>query len=355
MEDKVATKYIFVIMPFVKTKKRNQEQLDAFFKNNIKDKIEKEESFDYRYVVSRSDDQFQISEYIIRNLYSADIVIADMSGERPNPNVMFELGIRLSISNKPVILIREQSSGNVSTFSTSGFYCFDYDPFTYGDLEDHIRNKIIAFERKSEDYYSPVWKALKYEPSIIRELEYLKDDVRLRMLCRGLLGFQSKLQADLHTFISENLDLKLPKTSGSFIRSFKNNKNRLESLKWAEFTFKVKSIPSLEAFLAEPPINIFGKGQLASKVILYFGLFFDGIVDNDSTWKGMDSNHILRLIEEVQRSNEIAIKLSNYIEATSEEKQSQITKQVVAILQSSIFKNLMDKLESISIEPKENS
>ena len=102
---------IFVIMPFATTPTRNQDQLSVFFEENIKRPIEKA-ALDCEYKVWRSGEQFNITDEIIRDLFRADIVIADLSGMDPNPNVMYELGVRLAISDKPVILIREKNSGN---------------------------------------------------------------------------------------------------------------------------------------------------------------------------------------------------------------------------------------------------
>jgi hypothetical protein len=48
-------------------------------------------------LVSNADDIGIIQKRIIQNLYDNPIVICDVSGK--NPNVMFELGIRLAFDN----------------------------------------------------------------------------------------------------------------------------------------------------------------------------------------------------------------------------------------------------------------
>ncbi|ENQ3081145.1 hypothetical protein [Bacillus multifaciens] len=56
-------------------------------------------------IVSNSDGEIDIiHKRIIQNLYNADIVICDISGR--NPNVMFELGMRLTF-DKPTIIIKD--------------------------------------------------------------------------------------------------------------------------------------------------------------------------------------------------------------------------------------------------------
>ena len=55
-------------------------------------------------LVSNSNESGIIQNFIIQNLYSNEIVVCDVSGK--NPNVMFELGIRLAF-DKPTIIIKD--------------------------------------------------------------------------------------------------------------------------------------------------------------------------------------------------------------------------------------------------------
>lgn len=45
-------------------------------------------------LVSDADDVGVIQKRIVQNIYSSDIIVCDVSGK--NPNVMFELGMRLA-------------------------------------------------------------------------------------------------------------------------------------------------------------------------------------------------------------------------------------------------------------------
>ena len=166
-------KVIFVIMPFTETPTRNKEQLSSFFEDTIKNPIEVEE-FINRYKVRRSDETFNITEQIIKDLFAADIVIADLSGKQPNPNVMYELGVRLALSNKPVILMRENHPDNRNVFDITGFYAHPYDPFKYGELQKHLIEKIHRFETREEVYESPILKVIggnaALQHSALREL-----------------------------------------------------------------------------------------------------------------------------------------------------------------------------------------
>lgn len=58
-------------------------------------------------LVSDADESGIIQKRIIHNLYSNEIVVCDVSGK--NPNVMFELGIRLAF-DKPTIIIKDDKT-----------------------------------------------------------------------------------------------------------------------------------------------------------------------------------------------------------------------------------------------------
>lgn len=149
-------KGVFVIMPFSKTPKRNEAELTSFFKNNIKDPIESATDLASTYSVWRSGVTFDINTTIIRDLGRADIVIADLSGLDPNPNVMYELGVRLAITHKPVILIREDNPDNHKIFDVIGFYTEPYNPLDYPKLERHIIDKLRRYETGEDIAESPV-------------------------------------------------------------------------------------------------------------------------------------------------------------------------------------------------------
>jgi hypothetical protein len=162
------TKQVFVIMPFQKTPSRDENELTEFYNTNLKECIENEDTFIFKYVVRRSDDTFNITKRIIHELFNADIVLCDLSGFSANQNVMYELGIRLSISNKPVILFRESSLDNIQIFDISWFHIFEYSVKKYRELEEYIINKIKKFEKNEETFESPILLELKTNPIVIQ-------------------------------------------------------------------------------------------------------------------------------------------------------------------------------------------
>ena len=73
---------------------------------NIIEEAVRKKGFD-PLLVSESDDVGVIHRTIIQNVFKLPIVVCDVSGK--NPNVMFELGMRLAF-NKPVVLIKDDQT-----------------------------------------------------------------------------------------------------------------------------------------------------------------------------------------------------------------------------------------------------
>ena len=58
-------------------------------------------------LVSEADDIGVVQKRIVQNIYSSEIVVCDVSGK--NPNVMFELGMRLAF-DKPVVIVKDDKT-----------------------------------------------------------------------------------------------------------------------------------------------------------------------------------------------------------------------------------------------------
>lgn len=86
-------------------------------------------------LVSNAADVGIIQKTIIQNIYDNPIVICDVSGK--NPNVMFELGMRLAFDKPTVIVIDDKTS-----------YSFDTSPIEHLSYPRDLRfNKIVDFKR----------------------------------------------------------------------------------------------------------------------------------------------------------------------------------------------------------------
>lgn len=90
-------------------------------------------------LVSNADDVGIIQKRIIQNLYDNPIVVCDVSGK--NPNVMFELGLRLAF-DKPTIIIKDDRTS----------YSFDTSAIEHLEYPRDLRfSQIIEFKRKLSD------------------------------------------------------------------------------------------------------------------------------------------------------------------------------------------------------------
>lgn len=97
-------------------------------------------------LVSDADDVGIIQKRIIQNLFDNPIVVCDVSGK--NPNVMFELGLRLAF-DKPTIIVKDDKTS----------YSFDTSPIEHLTYPRDLRfNKIVGFKK---DLASKVAATLK--------------------------------------------------------------------------------------------------------------------------------------------------------------------------------------------------
>lgn len=86
-------------------------------------------------LVSDADDVGIIQKRIIQNLYNNPIIVCDVSGK--NPNVMFELGMRLAF-DRPAIIVKDDKTT----------YSFDTQPIEHLEYPRDLRfNKIVEFKK----------------------------------------------------------------------------------------------------------------------------------------------------------------------------------------------------------------
>lgn len=114
----------------------------------------KEADFEAR-LVSDADDIGVIHKRIVQNLYDNPMIVCDISGR--NPNVMFELGLRLAF-DKPTIIIKDEVTPY--SFDTSVIEHLSYPKdLRYHDIEifkenlkDRIKKTYKAYENDPENY-----------------------------------------------------------------------------------------------------------------------------------------------------------------------------------------------------------
>lgn len=143
-----------------------------------------------------------IHERIVNNIYTDDIVICDVSSK--NPNVMFELGMRLAF-DKPTIIIKDEKTG----------YSFDTGVIEHLNYPSSLRfNQIVEFKKelikrinatykKSDEdpNYSPFLKSFgktivpaKINKSEIPEGKYILD--KLDRLTKYVMNFKNDIAVD---------------------------------------------------------------------------------------------------------------------------------------------------------------
>jgi len=87
-------------------------------------------------LVSNADDVGIIHKRIIQNLYDNPMVVCDVSGK--NPNVMFELGLRLAF-DKPTVIVKDDKTS----------YSFDTSAIEHLEYPRDLRfTSIVAFKQK---------------------------------------------------------------------------------------------------------------------------------------------------------------------------------------------------------------
>lgn len=178
---------------------RPKEELDDFFENSIKlPIIANFEGFD----VKRSETESNISENILRNIFQADYLICDLSGTRPNSTVMFELGVRLAISERPVILIRQADQNNHRDIHLSGHHVFEYNPNVLTPLINYIKSKIAGFEERIEIYESVVAKSIG--PSNITDRLVSRTDRYLDVASAVVAGTIQEVLVRVYQYLLES-------------------------------------------------------------------------------------------------------------------------------------------------------
>lgn len=103
-------------------------------------------------IVSDADDVGVIHKRIIQNLYDNPIVVCDISGK--NPNVMFELGMRLAF-DKPTIIVKDDETS----------YSFDTGTIEHIEYPRDLRfSKIVEFKAKLANKIQGTMDKFKAEP-----------------------------------------------------------------------------------------------------------------------------------------------------------------------------------------------
>lgn len=111
-------------------------------------------------LVSYADDVGIIQKRIIQNLYENPVVVCDVSGK--NPNVMFELGLRLAF-DKPTIIIKDDKTS----------YSFDTSPIEHLEYPRDLRfTNIIEFKENLSEKVKATYDRAKTDPNYTTFLKH---------------------------------------------------------------------------------------------------------------------------------------------------------------------------------------
>jgi hypothetical protein len=143
-------------------------------------------------LVSDADDIGVIQKRIIQNVYNSDIVICDVSCK--NPNVMFELGMRLAF-DKPTIIIKDDHTSY--TFDTGVIEHLEYPRDlrfnTIVEFKSKLKVKLIStYEESIKDPDASVFlknfgtfkvasldvKEVSVDKAILESIEELRGEIR---------------------------------------------------------------------------------------------------------------------------------------------------------------------------------
>src|SRR5580698_2116790 len=98
-------------------------------------------------LVNDADEGGVIQKRIIQNVYNSSIVVCDVSGK--NPNVMFELGMRLAF-DKPTVIIKDDNTG----------YSFDTGVIEHISYPRDLRfPAIVEFKKRLADKVEKTYKS----------------------------------------------------------------------------------------------------------------------------------------------------------------------------------------------------
>lgn len=256
---------VFVAMPFRGSYRRDAAALTAFFEHNIKAPIETSSRLKRRHVVRRSDDTLSITSQIIKDIYTCDVFICDLSGEQSNPNVMYELGLRMGLSEQPVILIREQEKRNKAIFDVAGLYTHPYNPLKYNELQAYLIDKLVRIEDGTDRSDSPIISVLGSEAPLIQRMSRIRAARMLVQASRDMYWAYSGFIGILAGFLRAEAGIEMPMAPeheasdahplsssdvGSVFRWILDNSNSLNAAPWARLDFEPNGSPSLDYAIA---------------------------------------------------------------------------------------------------------
>jgi len=160
-------KRCFILMPF-----SDEHNLNRFFYDTLKPYLEKS-----NYICERADisEGHNLDRRIIDGIYSADIIIADLTGQ--NCNVFYELGISHTIYKKTLMI--SQSLDSIP-FDVNTYDVLKYNPKSFNKQEFIAKLKKIL----STPYQHNL--VIDHRPDIEKDILYNLNIKRLQKIYKGV-------------------------------------------------------------------------------------------------------------------------------------------------------------------------
>lgn len=153
---------IFVIMPFSKTTKTHDESywnrffgiLQHILEKGLRDNFIQELKWDSVRVRRADAPQGHVVDSIVHDLIESDLVVAVLTDY--NPNVLYELGIRHSLSQKPTIMLIQKRKKIPFDFNVFGVGKYSDSSDLKEQLEAEIKTRITHIAQNPERPDNPV-------------------------------------------------------------------------------------------------------------------------------------------------------------------------------------------------------
>lgn len=194
-------------------------------------------------MVSDADDSGVIQKRIVQNIYDSDIVVCDVSAK--NPNVMFELGMRLAF-DKPTIIVKDNLTGY--SFDTGVIEHVDYPADLrfqqIVEFKKRLANKVLAtYENaiNNSDHSTFLKNFGKFTVAKLEENAIPAEKMIIEMLSEIQIGM-SKFRNDAQ----HKMDGRLYHNKNNYYRNYYYPEDLDVSKEIVKFYMKINNINSLE-------------------------------------------------------------------------------------------------------------
>ena len=191
-KSKKATKLCYVIMPFSDTDSCRAGQWTMIFNGLIKPAVE-EAGLGYTCVRSKARTG-NIIKKIVQDLYSANVVIADLTDKKPN--VFYELGVRHTLRHRTILIA--QSRDDISS-DLDGYASHEYNWNTEPGQEQfraNIRDSLQHIEEDPDRSDNPVSDFLHERSIRIFEFQREENTRKLSALIGEIRHIKSLLEQE---------------------------------------------------------------------------------------------------------------------------------------------------------------